>query len=86
MAAGEILSDEDMDELMAVIDGDGDGIEQEELERTAQVRQMPSWPRRWANSSPLSLYFHKNAWANSHLVGQPDAFRATESGEGGADG
>jgi hypothetical protein len=42
MAAGEILSDEDMDELMAVIDGDGDGIEQEELERTAQVRQTPS--------------------------------------------
>ena len=37
-----------------------------------QVRKMPSWPRSWANSSLLQLYSHRNAWANSHLLGQPN--------------
>ena len=41
----------------------------------AQVRdtvfyKTPSWPRDWANFSPLLLYFHINAWANLHLLGQ----------------
>ena len=35
MAVGEKLSDEDMDALMTVIDGNGDGIDQEELQHTA---------------------------------------------------
>ena len=41
--------------------------------RHTQVRKMPSWPRSWANVSPLQLYqlyFHPNAWANLHLPGQ----------------
>ena len=37
-----------------------------------QVRKTPSWPRSWANFSPLSLYPHRNAWANVHLLGQPN--------------
>ena len=35
----------------------------------AQVRKTPSWPRSWANFSILSLYSHKNAWANLHILG-----------------
>jgi hypothetical protein len=37
-----------------------------------RVRKTPSWPRSWANSSPFSLYSHRNARANSHLLGQLD--------------
>jgi G3E family GTPase len=47
-----------------------------------QVRDTPSWPRSWANSSLLQLYSHTNAWANSHRLGQPHtslARRATPS-------
>ena len=33
----------------------------------AQVRKPPSWPRSWANSSPLSLHSHRDARGNSHL-------------------
>jgi hypothetical protein len=40
---------------------------------TTKVRETPSWPGSWANSSPFSLYSHRNAWANVHLLGQPDA-------------
>ena len=36
-------------------------------EPALQVRKPPNWPRRWANSSPLDLYSHRNAWA-SQLV------------------
>jgi hypothetical protein len=39
-----------------------------ELE-AAQVRKTPSWPRSWANFSRLSLYSHRNAWANLDLLG-----------------
>jgi hypothetical protein len=42
------------------------------------VRKMPSWPRSWANFSLLQLYSHRNAWANLHLVGQPNTFLACE--------
>jgi hypothetical protein len=43
----------------------------------AQVRKAPSWPRSWANfSSPLSLHSHWDAWANLHVLGQPDTFLA----------
>jgi hypothetical protein len=35
----------------------------------------------WANCSLLSLYSHRNAWANLHLLGQPDTSLAQESGE-----
>ena len=37
---------------------------------------MPGWPRSWANLRLLELYSHRNAWANLHLLGQPDAFVA----------
>ena len=47
-----------------------------EREISAQVRKTPSWPRSWANFSLLSLYSHWNAWANWHLLGQPDTFLA----------
>jgi hypothetical protein len=36
----------------------------------AQVRKTPSWLRTLANFSLLSLYSHRNAWANLHLLGQ----------------
>jgi hypothetical protein len=42
----------------------------------AQVRKTPSWPRSRANFALLALYFRGNAWANSHLLGQPNAFLA----------
>jgi hypothetical protein len=45
--------------------------------RGYKVRKMPSWPRSWANFSPLQLYPHRNVWANLHLLGQPDTFLAT---------
>ena len=38
----------------------------------AKVRKTPSWPRSWANFSPLSLYSNRNAWANVHCLGQPN--------------
>ena len=38
-----------------------------------QVRKTPSWPRSWANFGLLELYFHRNAWANLHLLGQPNS-------------
>ena len=41
-----------------------------------QVRKTPSWPRSWANFSLLWLYSHNNAWANLHLLGQPNTFLA----------
>jgi hypothetical protein len=41
-----------------------------------QVRKPPSWPRSWAGFSLLQLYFHRNAWANLHLLGQPNALLA----------
>jgi hypothetical protein len=47
----------------------------------AQVRTAPrSWPRSWANSSLFWLHAHRNAWANSFLSGQPDAFLAAPAG------
>jgi hypothetical protein len=42
----------------------------------AQVRRTPSWPRSWASFSLLSLYSHRNARANSHILGQPNSFVA----------
>ena len=42
----------------------------------AKVRKPPSWPRSWANFCLLELYFHRNARANLHLLGQPDSFLA----------
>ena len=38
---------------------------------------MPGWPRSWANFSLLSLYSHRNAWANLHLLGQPNTLFVT---------
>ena len=35
-----------------------------------KVRQTPRRPRSWANRSLLSLYSHRNARANLHLLGQ----------------
>jgi hypothetical protein len=36
------------------------------------ARKTPSWPRSWANLSLLYLYYHRNAWANLHLLDQPN--------------
>jgi hypothetical protein len=45
-----------------------------------QVRTMPSWPRSWANFSILSLYSHRNAWTNLHLLqGQPETVLASRA-------
>jgi hypothetical protein len=47
------------------------------------VRKTPSWPRSWANFCLLSLYSaysHRNAWANLHLLGQPNTFLARDEG------
>ena len=41
-----------------------------------QVRKTPCWPRNWASFSLISLYSHRNAWANWHLLGQPNTFLA----------
>jgi hypothetical protein len=38
-----------------------------------RVRKTPCRPTSWANTSLLSLYSHRNAWANSHLLRQPNA-------------
>ena len=43
-----------------------------------QVRTTPSWARSWANSRLLWLYPHQNAWANLHLLDQPNAFLAAD--------
>ena len=44
----------------------------------AQVRKMPCRPRTWANFSLLQLFSHRNAWANLHLLGQPNSFLAPD--------
>jgi hypothetical protein len=41
-----------------------------------QVRKTPGWPKSWANFSLLQLCSHRSAWANLHLLGQPDKFLA----------
>jgi hypothetical protein len=41
-----------------------------------QMRKTASRPRSWANFSLLSLCSHRNAWANLHLLGQPNTFFA----------
>jgi hypothetical protein len=38
--------------------------------------KTPSWPRSWANFSLLWMYPHRNVWANSHLLGQPNTLLA----------
>ena len=48
------------------------GVGDAELVAAEQVRKSPSWPRSWANFSLLYLYFHRNAWANLYLLGQPN--------------
>jgi hypothetical protein len=47
--------------------------------KAAQVRKTPSWPRSWANFSLSWLYSHWNAWANLHLLGQPNTVLASEA-------
>jgi hypothetical protein len=42
-----------------------------------QVRKPPSWPRSWANFSLLQLYSRRKAWANLHVLGQPNTFLAS---------
>jgi hypothetical protein len=41
-----------------------------------KVRKTPSWPRSWANFSHSQLHSHRNAWANLHLLGQPNTVLA----------
>jgi flotillin len=43
---------------------------------TEKVRNTPSWPRIWANFKLLSLYSHRNVWANLRLLGQPNTLLA----------
>ena len=40
------------------------------------VRKVPCRPRSWANVSLLQLHSHRNAWANSYLLGKPDTVLA----------
>ena len=35
----------------------------------SKVKKTPSWPRSWANFSPLWLCSHWNAWASWHILG-----------------
>jgi hypothetical protein len=44
----------------------------------SQVRKTPSCPKSWANLGLLWLYSHRGAWANLHLLGQPDTFLAPD--------
>jgi hypothetical protein len=46
------------------------------VDLTTKVRKTPSWARSWASFSLLSLYSHRNALANLHLLGQPNTFFA----------
>ena len=46
------------------------------VEVISEVRKTSSWPRSWANFSLFLLYSHWNAWANLHLLGQPNTFLA----------
>jgi hypothetical protein len=41
-----------------------------------QVRTTSICPRSWASFSLLWLYSHPNAWANLHILGQPNTFLA----------
>jgi hypothetical protein len=38
--------------------------------------------RSWANFSLLQLYYHRNAWANLHLLGQSNTFLAPGVSDG----
>ena len=49
--------------------------------RRARVRKRPSWSRSWANFSLLWLYPYWNAWANLHILGQPNTFLAAVGGK-----
>jgi hypothetical protein len=64
----------------AVDHGSGGAGEAADAPRLAEVRKTPSWPRSWANFSLLELYSHRNAWANLHLLGQPNTFLAGGAG------
>ena len=46
------------------------------LDERPKVRKTPRWPRSWASFSLLQLSSHRNAWADLHLLGQPNAFLA----------
>jgi hypothetical protein len=48
----------------------------QDFDARSEVRKIPSWPRSWANFSLLWLYFYRNAWANLHILGQPNTFLA----------
>jgi hypothetical protein len=55
----------------------------EKAKQRPKVRKTPSRPRSWANFSLLYLYFHRNAWANLYILGQPDTFLAEAARHGG---
>ena len=40
------------------------------------ARMTPSWPRSWGNLGRLSRFSRRNAWANLHPSGHPNAFLA----------
>jgi hypothetical protein len=44
------------------------------------VRKTPSWPRSWLGTFHRCVPTHGNAWANSHILGQPNAFLASGRG------
>ena len=47
-------------------------------ERNKRVQGFsgPTWARSWANFSLLQRHPHRNAWANWHLLGQPNTLLA----------
>jgi beta-glucosidase len=56
-------------------------LQEQALGPPTKVRKTPSWPRSWANFSNIQLRSHRNAWANLHLLGQPDTFLAQDRAE-----
>ena len=43
-----------------------------------KVSKTPNWPRSWANFSLLELCYSCTAWANLHILGQPNTFLAQD--------
>jgi hypothetical protein len=48
--------------------------------RGRRSEKDPKLAQIWANFSLLSLYSHRNAWANLHLLGQPNTLLARGAG------
>jgi hypothetical protein len=52
------------------------------LAHRVKARKTPSRPSSWANSSRFKLHSRRNAWANLHILGQPNTLLARGQGLG----